>query len=234
MAHILVVEDEPPIADLVELYLERDGHDVTTVSDGLNALSIVDREAPDLILLDLMLPGLDGRGVCRRIRERSNVPIIMLTALDDSRDKIRGLELGADDYVTKPFDPAELAARVRAVLRRFERTDNAPQVVDAMAIVVGNLTLYPSQYRIEIGDVGINLRAKEFELLELLASNPNIAITRNQLLEKVWGETYDADSRTLDVHISRLRDRLRSSGASFTIETVRNIGYRLTLTLTSR
>jgi len=227
MATVLVVEDEPAIRDLISLYLRASGHDVLTDSRGLDGLARIERaEQIDLVILDLMLPDLDGRGVCRRIRAISNVPVIMVTALDDPRDKLDGFGLGADDYVTKPFDPAELVARVSAVLRR-----SAPASVTApgsVSLTVGNVELDESAFRIVIDGNLLELRVKEFELLSFLMRHIGQVVARGILLERIWGRQ-DDDSRTLDVHISRLREHLIRAGATVGIDTVRNLGYRLTV-----
>jgi DNA-binding response OmpR family regulator len=228
MSRILVVEDDRPIAELVQLYLRRDGHEVEIEEDGAVALRRFEA-APttlDLVVLDLMLPGLDGRGVCRRIRAASDLPVIMLTALDDDRDKIAGLELGADDYLTKPFNPNELVARVRAVLRRAARA--APSTAgEARGIAIGNLRIDPESRRVLVEGQEIALRTKEFDLLAALAASAGIVLSRDRLLERVWGGEFEGDTRTVDVHVSRLRERLDAVGATVEIETVRSVGYRL-------
>jgi DNA-binding response OmpR family regulator len=228
MARILVVEDDPAIADLVRFYLCREGHEVEVIGHGVRALHHVEAHHQDLdaIVLDLMLPGLDGRGICRRIREYSDVPIIMLTALDDDRDKIEGLDLGADDYLTKPFNPLELVARVRAVLRR--RARSAPvQAPATTAISAGNARIELETRRFIVNGSDVPLRTKEFDLLVALARRPGVVVTREHLLDTVWGGEFEGDTRTVDVHVSRLRDRLDASGANLEIETVRSVGYRL-------
>ncbi len=253
MARILVVEDDPAIADLVRLYLCREGHEVEVIAHGVRALHHVEAHHQDLdaIVLDLMLPGLDGRGVCRRIREYSDVPIIMLTALDDDRDKIEGLDLGADDYLTKPFNPLELVARVRAVgvlpvsgrlpgrparrvgrlravLRR--RTRSAPAEPPGTTVIrVGNTRIELETRRFIVNGSDVPLRTKEFDLLVALARRPGAVVTRDHLLDTVWSGEFEGDTRTVDVHVSRLRDRLDASGANVEIETVRSLGYRLAL-----
>jgi DNA-binding response OmpR family regulator len=227
MAAILVVEDEPAVRDLIELYLRRDGHEVQSVANGLDALRRLEREASavDLVVLDLMLPGLDGRGVCRRIRDISTVPVIMVTALDDPRDKLGGFGLGADDYVTKPFDPEELMARIRAVLRR---TRAPAPVADHLGsgLVIGNLIVDEGAFLATVGGRDLDLRTKELQLLAMLARNAGQVVPREVLIDRIW-VALDDDSRTLDVHISRLREKLARQGASVSIDTVRSIGYRL-------
>ena len=226
----MIVEDDPSISGLIALYLRRDGHDIQTYENGAVALRAWESAAAsrsfDLVLLDLMLPGLDGRGVARRMRAVSSVPILMLTALDDIRDKVEGFELGADDYLTKPFDPNELTMRVRAVLRRSATT--APIQPDRSTVRLGDAEIDLDGRRLLIAGREASLRTKEFDLLALLAENAGIALTRQQLLERIWGGEFDSDTRTVDVHVSRLRERLAAAGASFTIDTIRSIGYRLT------
>jgi len=228
MAQILVVEDDRAIAELVQLYLRREGHDVLIVDNGATALRRLEAEptAVDLVVLDLMLPGLDGRGVCRRLRATSDVPVIMLTALDDDRDKIEGLELGADDYLTKPFNPQELVVRVRAVLRRATRPA-PPSATPTRQVELGNLQIDLDARRVLVAGEEVTLRTKEFDLLTAFANSAGIVLSRDQLLERVWGGEFDGDTRTVDVHVSRLRDNLASAGSGIEIETVRSVGYRL-------
>jgi DNA-binding response OmpR family regulator len=224
----LIVEDDASIADIVRLYVAREGYEIEILGDGLLALERVERPSPPigLVILDLMLPGMDGRGVCRRIRKVSDVPIIMLTALDDERDTIEGLDLGADDYVTKPFNPNELMARIRAVMRR--RSAIAPANAQTNELVVGALHLDLERRTLHVGGAELSLRTREFDLLAHLARRPGIVFSREHLLELVWaGELHDNETRTVDVHISRLRDRLASTGCDIRIETIRSVGYRL-------
>ena len=220
MAEILIIEDDPRIAQLIRAYLERDGHRTLVARDGREGLRLFGEEQPDLIVLDLMLPGIHGRDVCRAIRTHSTVPILMLTALDGERDVVEGLDLGADDYITKPFKPAELVARTRAALRRAA----GPAAV-AREVMVGPLKLRTQERVACVGERQIELRAKEFDLLLALASRPNVVIPREQLIHHVWGRDYDVESRTIDVHINRLRSHLAGTGVE--IETVRGVGYRL-------
>jgi DNA-binding response OmpR family regulator len=230
MTRILVVEDDPAIADLVGLYLRHDGHEVERLDHGVEALHRL-QAAPDafgLVVLDLMLPGLDGRGLCRRLREVSQVPVIMLTALDDDRDKIEGLELGADDYLTKPFNPNELVARVRAILRRSRHQTPSPDPVDRRATVtLGRARLDLESRRLTVDCDEVPLRTKEFDLLAALADRLDVVLTRDQLLERVWGGEFEGDTRTVDVHVSRLREKLASAKTGIEIETIRSVGYRL-------
>ena len=221
MERILVVEDDLNIANLLRVYLKREGYEAHVANDGREGLRLFGEIEPDLVVLDLMLPGLHGRDVCRAIRTRSAVPIIMLTALDDERDVIEGLDLGADDYITKPFKPAVLLARVRSALRRSSGPTNLIHEV-----VVGDLIIQPDERIAAVHGRVIELRTKEFDLLLSLASRPGVVMTRETLLRHVWGREYDVDTRTIDVHINRLRARLIHSNTE--IETVRGVGYRLT------
>lgn len=228
MAEILVVEDDPAIADLITLYLQREGHAVQQSGNGLDALSMlsVDPVPFDLVVLDLMLPGLDGRGVIRRLREHSQTPVIMLTALDDARDILGGFGLGADDYLTKPFNPAELVARCRSILRRSTPLQQTPQTLPE-SFQVGNIVLDSTARSVYTGGTEIELRAKEYDLLHALIMHRGQVMTRDQLLDLVWHGDFSDDSRTVDVHISRLRERLAAAGANIEIRTVRSMGYRL-------
>lgn len=220
MARILVVEDDQRISDLIALYLRNEGHEVMQAYDGMEGVRLSGLEAPDLILLDLMLPRLHGRDAAVAIRRRSSVPILMLTALDDERDVVEGLDVGADDYITKPFQPSVLLARVRAALRRSQGAAGIIQEIQ-----VGDMLLVPEQRSLQIDGEAIDLRAKEYDLLLTLAGNPYVVHTREQLLDHVWDGEHGIDSRTVDVHINRLRARVGHS--SVEIETVRGLGYRL-------
>ncbi len=219
---ILVVDDEANIRDLARLYLEKDGYRVTLASDGVQALRLVQADEPALIVLDLMLPEVDGWEVCRRVRADSNVPILMLTARDDDIDKIVGLEMGADDYLTKPFNPRELVARVRAILRR-SASAASPAASDAVRRI-GQVSVDPKSREVTVGETRVPLRTKEFDLLLTLADHQNIVLSRDQLLDLVWGYEFYGQTRTVDVHIAHLRDKL---GDSLTIETVWGMGYKL-------
>jgi DNA-binding response OmpR family regulator len=219
---ILVVDDEQHIIDLAKLYLEIEGFKVTSSTNGLHALEQVQADPPALMVLDLMLPGLDGWEVCRRVRATSDVPIIMLTARSDDIDRIVGLELGADDYLTKPFNPRELVARVKAILRRSVRRDR--QGSDAM-LKLGNLAIYPERRTVTVDGKAVDLRVKEFDLLQTLAENKSIVFSREKLLDVVWGYNFAGETRTVDVHIAHLRHKLQ--GMTPTIETVWGVGYRL-------
>ena len=218
---ILVVDDEVNIIDLVRLYLERDGFRVEAASDGAQALEKIRALNPDLVILDIMLPEIDGFEVCRRVRNDSDVPIIMLTARDEDIDKIVGLELGADDYLTKPFNPRELAARVKAILRRAERS---PQI-EPRPVVIGDVTIDPARREVTVAGDAVDLRAKEFDLLLTFAEHKGLVLSRDQLLKLVWGFDFYGQTRTVDVHVAHLRKRLAK--ATVRIETVTGVGYKL-------
>lgn len=218
---ILVVDDEAKIVDLVRLYLEKDDYQVVTAGDGQRALELFYREKPDLVVLDIMLPGMDGLEVCRNIRRQSGVPIIMLTARSEDVDKLMGLELGADDYITKPFSPRELVARVRAVLRRT-RGEIAP----ARLITVGSLVIDLDRYEVICHGHPVELTHTEFKLLAALAGNPGRVFTRLQLLDLVQGEAYEGYERTIDAHIKNLRRKLTHPEGSCRLTTVHGVGYK--------
>ncbi len=219
---ILIVDDDTNICELLRLYLSKDGFDTLVCNDGEAAIKTVAESAPDLILLDIMLPKLDGWQVCRAIRKDSNVPIIMITAKGETFDKILGLELGADDYVTKPFDAKEVVARVKAVLRRAAPEDeNAVKEVRFDKLVI-NLT----NYELIVDGKPIDTPPKELELIYHLASNPNRVYTRDQLLDEVWGFDYYGDSRTVDVHVKRLREKLEDVSPLWSLKTVWGVGYK--------
>ena len=220
MTRVLVVDDDPHIRELVRVWLERDGCRVAQAADGAEAEAVLATEAPDLIILDIMLPGRDGWTLCREIRAASDHPILMLTARGDTRDKVRGLGLGADDYLVKPFDPRELVARVRALLKRY-------RIVTARTLQVGEVCLDRTRYAVLWGDRTLTVPRKEFELLFHLASYPGRTFAREELIEQVWGYGYAGDERTVDVHVKRLRDRFPENGCAFRIRTIRGLGYRL-------
>lgn len=220
---ILVVDDDENICELLRLYLEKDGFRTVVANDGEQALQLAQVHNPDLILLDIMLPVLDGWQVCREIRKTSNVPIIMLTAKGETFDKVLGLELGADDYVTKPFDTKEVVARMKAVLRRTtdsEKSDTVNEVrYDKLRINITN-------YELVVDGVSVDTPPKELELIYHLASNPNRVYTRDQLLDEVWGFDYYGDSRTVDVHVKRLREKLEGVSDKWSLKTVWGVGYK--------
>ncbi len=217
---ILVADDEKNILELCRLYLVKEGFAVETAIDGQEVLDKVRRSRPDLVVLDLMMPRIDGLEVCRRLRKDTSIPIIMLTARGDDVDKVVGLELGADDYVTKPFNPRELVARVKAVLRRATSRVGVDTTVD-----VGDVSIDPGRREVTISGKPVQMRAKEFDLLLALAQENGRVLSREQLLSRVWGYEYFGDSRTVDVHVTWVRDKLEGSCAQ--VQTVRGVGYKL-------
>ena len=214
---ILLVEDEPSIASLVRAYLERDGYKVVWASTGNDALAALDRHQIRMVILDIGLPDIDGFEVCRRVRRRSQVPILMLTARDEEPDRVAGLELGADDYISKPFSPRELVARMKAVMRRVE-----PQPTEDK-VVLGDVVLDRAAREVTVGGVSVDLRSKEFDLLAYLMENRGLVISRDQLLDRVWGLEFAAGTRTVDVHVAQVRAKL---GRPDMIRTVRGSGYK--------
>jgi len=218
---VLVVEDDDNIAELLRLYLEKDGFAVAIAENGAVGVAEFERFKPDLVLLDIMLPVMDGWAVCKELRTTSNVPIIMLTAKGDTLDKVTGLEMGADDYIIKPFEVSELLARVHAVMRRFDTGG----VMENKRLAFENLTIDMDSFELYVKGKRIEAPPKEMELLFHLASSPNRVYTRNQLLDEVWGFDYFGDSRTVDVHIKRLREKMRQDD-SWAIKTVWGTGYK--------
>ena len=234
---ILIVDDDSSIAELISLYLEKECFSTTIAEDGEEALNLYEKEGADLLILDLMLPGIDGYEVCRRLRATSDVPIIMLSAKGETFDKVLGLELGADDYILKPFDTKELIARVKAVLRRFqpgrrtvsgeilEGNEKEEQMQNGKYIAYSDLVVNLSNYAVHYKGKTVDMPPKELELLYFLASCPNQVFTREQLLDHIWGYEFAGDSRTVDVHIKRLREKL-PGGEEWEIATVWGIGYK--------
>ena len=220
---ILIVDDDENICELLRLYLEKDGFETIVANDGEQAVDFANKYSPDLILLDIMLPKLDGWQVCREIRKTSETPIIMLTAKGETFDKILGLELGADDYVSKPFDTKEVIARIKAVLRRSHEKDKASQINE---VRYDKLRINLTNYELEVNGVKIDTPPKELELIYHLASNPNRVYTRDQLLDEVWGFDYYGDSRTVDVHVKRLREKLENVSDEWCLKTVWGVGYK--------
>ena len=218
---VLVIEDDRNIADLLRLYLEKEGMDCQVMGDGLAGLEKYHQFQPDLVLLDIMLPGMDGWSVCRKIRETSKTPIIMLTAKGELEDKVSGLEMGADDYITKPFEMKEVLARVHAVLRRFGEEEQTEKRLSFDKLVI-NL----DSYELLVAGKRVDTPPKELELLFHLASAPNRVFTRNQLLDEVWGFDYFGDSRTVDVHVKRLREKLENISEQWSLKTVWGVGYK--------
>lgn len=217
---ILVVDDESNIRDLATLYLEKEGFTVEAAENGREAITKFASVQPALVILDVMMPGMDGFEVCREIRREHDVPILMVTARSEDVDKIVGLEIGADDYMTKPFNPREMVARVKAILRRFEG-GRKPQ----NAVTVANLSVDKARREAKVDEEFLTLRTKEFDLLIAFVENPGIALTRDQLLETVWGYDYAGETRTVDVHVQHLRSKLNN--AQVQIETLRGVGYKL-------
>jgi two-component system response regulator RegX3 len=223
MTRVLVVEDEESYSDALSYMLRKEGFDVAVAATGPDALAEFDKTGADIVLLDVMLPGIPGTEVCRRIRQTSNVPVIMVTAKDDEIDKVVGLELGADDYVTKPYSPRELVARIRAVLRRGAEVDLAPDTLEA-----GPIRMDVERHIVSVDGSEVHLPLKEFELLEMLLRNPGRVLTRAQLIDRVWGSDYVGDTKTLDVHVKRLRAKLEPNPAEPSVlVTVRGLGYKL-------
>ena len=219
---IMIVDDDPNIRQLVNIYLEKEGYEVVMADRGDTALKIFKATPPNLMLLDIMLPGIDGWQVCREVRKISNIPIIMLTAKDEAFDKVLGLELGADDYMVKPFDMKELVARIKAVIRRYQTPDDPVK-----ELIFPGLTINISHYTVTCLGKELEMPPKEIELLYFLASHPGMVFTREQLLEQVWGYDFFGDSRTVDVHVKRLREKL-SAGEEYgwSIKTVWGVGYK--------
>ena len=225
MTAILLVEDEAAYRDTLAFNLRRDGYDVVAVADGREAVDVFERVQPDIVLLDLMLPGLSGTEVCRQIRQKSTVPVIMLTAKDSEIDKVVGLEIGADDYVTKPYSYRDLVARMRAVLRRGagDEGDGAEA-----AITVGRVTMNTDRHEVKIDGEAVAMPLREFELLELFMRNANRVLTRGQIIDRIWGPNYVGDTKTLDVHVKRVRSKIEVDPSSpQMLKTVRGLGYKL-------
>ena len=223
---ILVIEDDVNIAELLRLYLEKEGFTVAIAGDGGKGITEFERFSPDLVLLDIMLPVMDGWAVLREIRSSSSTPVIMLTAKGETFDKVNGLEMGADDYITKPFDVKELIARIHAVMRRYGKQDES----GPKKLVFDKLEINMESYQLIVDGKRVEAPPKEMELLYHLASSPNRVYTRNQLLDEVWGFDYFGDSRTVDVHIKRLREKLEGVSDKWSVKTVWGVGYKFELT----
>lgn len=218
---VLVIDDDVNICELIRLYLEKDGYEVQTVYNGKSGIEAFGEFTPSIVVLDIMLPGVDGWQVCRELRKTSNIPIIMLTAKGETFDKVLGLELGADDYMVKPFEPKELVARVKAILRRYDRKE-----FDVLELIFPNLVINKSNYVVKLNGNDLEMPPKELELLYFLASNPNKVFTREQLLEHVWGFDFYGDSRTVDVHVKRLREKIDIPNQIWQLKTVWGVGYK--------
>ena len=227
LGRVLVVDDDKNICELLRLYLEKEGYGVILAHDGDEAVVKFRALKPDIILLDIMLPGIDGWQVCREIRKNSNVPIIMITAKQETFDKVLGLELGADDYVVKPFDTKEVIARIKAVYRRVGQSSNEAEVKE---VKYDKLSVNMTRYELKVNGQVLDTPPKELELLFHLASNPNRVYTRDQLLDEVWGFEYYGDSRTIDVHVKRLRENLEGVSDQWSLKTVWGVGYKFEVT----
>ncbi len=224
MTVVLIVEDEESYREAAGYMLAKEGFEVITAADGAEGLAAFDRHGADIVLLDLMMPGLSGTEVCRRLRQKSSVPIIMVTARDTEIDKVVGLELGADDYVTKPYSHRELVARIRAVLRRGQEIDLLPDVIEA-----GGVRMDVERHEVWVDGEPVRLALKEFELLEMLLRNSGRVLTRGQLIDRIWGADYVGDTKTLDVHVKRLRGKIEADpGNPQLLVTVRGLGYKFT------
>lgn len=222
---VLVVDDDLNICELLKLYLENEGYTVFTANDGKTALNLFEQKSPDFVLLDIMLPKMDGWQICREIRKTSSVPIIMLTAKGETFDKVLGLELGADDYVTKPFDAKEVMARIKAVLRRVN-DEGESKTNTKKTVYYDKLEINITNYELKVDGVQIDTPPKELELIYHFASNPNRVYTRDRLLDEVWGFEYYGDSRTVDVHVKRLREKLEGVSDKWILKTVWGVGYK--------
>ncbi|OQB53376.1 MAG: Transcriptional regulatory protein YycF [Firmicutes bacterium ADurb.Bin146] len=221
MSKIMIVDDDENICELLTLYLEKEGYTIVCANDGIEALELYKEENPDLIILDIMLPGLDGKEVCKQIKRKDDVPILMLSAKAETFDKVLCLELGADDYVVKPFEAKELVARVKAIIRRTKGSQSGYTDLKFTDLVISRNT-----YTVVLRDKMIELPLKEFELLHMLASNPNAVFTRDMLLERIWGFDFFGDSRTVDVHIKRLREKINLPDVNWQLKTVWGVGYK--------
>ena len=222
MIRILVVDDDPNISELMNIYLEKEGYEVRTAADGNEGVALFKAYSPDLVLLDIMMPRKDGWQVCREIREISSVPIIMITAKGETIDKVLGLELGADDFIVKPFDMKEVFARIKAVLRRYSNVNT----INGDVVKFDGIEISKSRFELKLRDVPVDIPPRELELIYFLASNCNLVFTRDQLLDKVWGYDYLGDSRTVDVHIKRLREKLEGVSDKWELKTIWGVGYK--------
>jgi two-component system, OmpR family, response regulator len=220
MTQILIVDDDPHIRELLRLLLQNEGFEIREAGDGVEALALLESAKADLVILDIMMPNMDGWTLCRELREHYDLPLLMLTAKGETMQKIKGFELGTDDYLVKPFEPLELVVRVKALLKRY-------RIAASQTVQIGELLLNRKTYEISVGSNSMTLPLKEFELLFKLASYPGKTFSREQLIEQIWGYDYEGDERTVDVHIKRLRERFPEEVHSFKISTVRGLGYRL-------
>jgi two-component system, OmpR family, response regulator len=220
MSKILIVDDDAHIRELVKVFLHNEGFDVIEAGDGLEALKKLESARADLVILDIMMPNMDGWELCRQLREATDIPLLMLTARGETSQKIKGFQLGTDDYLVKPFEPLELVMRVKALLKRY-------RVATSQSVQVGELLMDRGSYEITLNGESLTLPLKEFELLFKLASSPGKTFSRDQLIEDIWGYDFEGNERTLDVHINRLRERFPEEALSFKIRTIRGLGYRL-------
>jgi two-component system OmpR family response regulator len=220
MSKVLVVDDDPHIRELVRVFLEKEGLDVYEASDGADALSKLESVKADMVILDVMMPNMDGWELCRRLRQAGDCPLLMLTAKAETSQKIKGFQLGADDYMVKPFEPVELVARVKALLRRS-------RIASSQTVEIGGLVMNRKTYQVAVNGNPLTLPVKEFELLFKLASYPGKTLSRTQLIEDIWGYDFEGNERTLDVHINRLRERFPEELHAFKLTTIRGLGYRL-------
>ncbi|MCZ8514465.1 response regulator transcription factor [Paenibacillus filicis] len=220
MARILVVDDDPHIRELVRVFMQKEGFAVSEASDGKEALAVLEKMQADLVILDVMMPNMDGWELCRELREHYDLPLIMLTAKGETSQKVKGFELGTDDYLVKPFEPVELVMRVKALLKRY-------QIAASQTVHIGDLIMNRNTFEVSAGARSVTLPLKEFELLYKLASYPGKTFSRDQLIEQIWGFDYEGNERTVDVHINRLRERFPEERHRFRISTIRGLGYRL-------
>lgn len=220
MSTILVVDDDPHIRELVGVFLKQEGFQVTEAANGVLALALLEKTPADMVVLDIMMPEMDGFELCRELRELYDMPLLMLTAMGETAQKVKGFALGTDDYMVKPFEPVELVARVKALLKRYK-------ISSSQQVTIGRVQLDRSTFQVTSGEGKLTLPLKEFELLFKLASYPGMTFSREQLIEQIWGYDYEGDERTVDVHIKRLRERFGEDGCGFRITTIRGLGYRL-------
>jgi DNA-binding response OmpR family regulator len=220
MSRVLVVDDDPHIRELVRVFLHREGLDVHEASDGVEALAKLESVKADIVILDVMMPNMDGWELCRRLRQSGDCPLLMITAKGETSQKIKGFQLGADDYLVKPFEPVELVARVKALLNRY-------RIASSQTVNVGDLAMNRRTYEVTVNGQSVTLPLKEFELLFKLASYPGKTLSRERLIEDIWGYDFEGNERTLDVHINRLRERFPEDRHSFRITTIRGLGYRM-------
>jgi len=224
MTTILIVDDDPHIRELIRLFLGKEGFDVHEAADGVKALAMMESMKVDMVILDIMMPNMDGWALCKELRKKYDIPLLMLTAIGETTQKVKGFELGTDDYLVKPFEPLELVARVKALLKRY-------RIATSQRVQIGELVLDRKTFEIAVDGKSMTLPRKEFELLFKLASYPGKTFSREQLIEQIWGYHYEGDERTVDVHIKRLRERFPEEQHSFRISTIRGLGYRLEVRL---